>query len=95
MNIREHPAPIFAISSRLATFTAFAKGHGAGAPSAGASFTAPHLQQRRHLQPSPPAAYERQVVMEEYERHSEAQVAGHEAAAAARAGPGPGSETEA
>ena len=39
MNIRDHPAPIFAIISRLATFTASAKGHGASchslAPNAG------------------------------------------------------------
>ena len=92
MNIRDHPAPVFAILSRQTTFTASAKGHGAGAPFAGAAFMAPHQQRRLHLPPSPSAAYERQAVMEEYERqnvpqrHSEAQVAGSSTihAAAAR-----------
>ena len=80
---------------------ASAKGHGAGAPFAGTAFMVLHPQRRLHLPPSPLATYERQAVMEEYERqnvqqrHSEAQVACsgiiHAAAAAARACPGPGS----
>ena len=103
MNISDNSTPIFAIISRLASFTASAKGHGACAPFAGAAFTAPHQQRRLHLPPSPSATYERQAVMEEDyqqnvpQRHSEAQVACsctiHAAAAAARAGPGPGSES--
>ena len=67
MKIRDHPTPIFAIISRLPTFTASATGHGAGQPFAGA-FTALHPQRRLHLQPSSPATYDRQNVMEEYER---------------------------
>ena len=38
MNIRDHPAPAFAIISRLTTFTASGKGHGAGEPFAGAIY---------------------------------------------------------
>ena len=57
------PAPIFAIIARLATFTASAKGHGAGPPFAGA-FTAPHPHLRLHLPPLPPAAYDWQNAIE-------------------------------
>ena len=81
--------PIFAIISRLTTFTASAKGHGAGEPFAGAAFKAPHPQRHLHLAPSPPAAYERQAVMEEYELHSEAQVAGSGTIHTGRPQPGP------
>ena len=59
----------------------------------------PPPQRRLYLLPLPPAAYERQNVMEVYERqnvpllHSEAHAAGsgtiHAAAAGARACPGP------
>ena len=71
--IRDHPAPIFAIISRLATFTASRsadhRGGWTGRRRAirGRSIhvAASVAERRLQLQPSPPAAYEQQNAMEE------------------------------